>query len=440
MALRRLLLAALALCLPLVGLAQTAAPAAPAAAAAAPAAEAPKASDSVKVTPYGFLLANGYWTGNNLQNNDFPTQANAPNEGGAVLFSARQSRIGLKLSTVDDWSGATIDGVVEFDFNAGHVPGNPTCTLNTTTNVITCTQGQAASTAWYNGLMRLRLASMTASWKTGAGTVSVLAGQDVGIVNTLFAESLAWVANPIFWQAGNLWRRAPQFRLTWANSFGAVGANVAVAALSPATSTAGSPAGAVDFGAGNQSRVPNIEARLGLTAKAGDISGALGLGYHTNKRRIGYGTATQKDITGTLFGVDLDLGLTKYAQVKGEYYNGKGADDTYNGIGAPTTGTGLATEALKSNGMWAQAILKPLPAIWVTGGFGQAEADEAQSAAGARIKNAQVEGGVLVNAGKFWRFGLEYAQVTSTYKAATAGGANTEQKATQLALSSMLKF
>ena len=61
-------------------------------------------------------------------------------------------------------------------------------------------------------------------------------------------------------------------------------------------------------------------------------------------------------------------------------------------------------------------------------------------AASARIKNAQVSGGVIVNAGKFWRFGLEYAAVTTTSKGATAGAASTEEKATQLAVSSMLKF
>ena len=396
-ALQKLLAASLALSLPMAGLAQAAPPA---------------AEDTVKVTPYGFILANAYMTGNSLAANDYPGQATTAARGGAVLYSARQSRLGFRLATKDSWSGADINGVVEFDFNAGHL--------------------STASTAWYNGIMRLRLANMTASWKTGAGSVSVLAGQDYGLVNTLFAESLAWVASPLFWQAGNVWRRAPQFRLSWSDSFGDYGLNAAVAALSPATADGAS----VDFGTGNQSRTPNIEARLGATAKfAPDVTAALGLGYHAGKRRLAYGTANQQDLSDSLFGVDLDLGLTKYAQVKGEYYNGKGADDTYSSIGAAFTGAAPNAEAIKTSGMWAQAILKPMPWLWVTAGYGQAKADEAQSAAGARTDNKQAAGGVLVNAGKFWRFGVEYCQVTTTYK-----GNATDQKATQLAVSSMLKF
>ncbi len=429
---RTFLAGVLALSLPLAAVAQTA-PAAPAA-------------DGVKITPYGFLLANAFFTGNTLQANDYPGRADPALRGGALLFSARQSRVGFKFATKEDWSGADITGVMEFDFNAGHVPGNPTCTQAApvppaTIGVITCTQGAAASTAWYNGLMRLRMASMTATWKTDAGTVSVLAGQDVGIVNTLFAESISWVASPLFWQAGNLWRRSPQFRLSYANTFADIGVNAAVAVLSPAT--ADSP---VDFGSGNQSRMPNVEARVGANAKfAGDISGAIGLGYHTNTRRVSYHTANQQDVSGSLIGVDLDLGLTKYAQVKGEFYSGEGADDSYNGIAAATytlagAPAGTAVKAQKSSGYWAQLIAKPTPWVWVTLGVGHADADKAHAAAASRINNDQVAGGVIFNAGKAWRFGVEYAQVKTEYLTTAGGAATTTQEATQIAVSSQLKF
>jgi len=408
----------LALSLPLAAIAQTA----PAAAAPAPAA------DVVKFTPYGFILANGFFTGNSLADQDYPGAAQATLRGGSVLFSGRQSRIGFKMATRDDWSGADLTGVIEFDFSAGHT--------------------SAVSTAWYNGLMRLRLASMTAAWKTEAGTVSVLAGQDVGLVNTLFAESLAWVAKPLFWQAGNLWRRSPQFRVSWANNFGDFGVNAAVAALSPATTDAasGGAAAAVDFGAGNQSRMPNIEARLAGTAKFGDgITAAVGVGYHMNTRRVSYGTPNQQDVDGNMLGVDVDLGLTKYLQLKGEFYSGAGADDTYNAIGAATytvagAPAGTAVKAQETTGYWAQAIAKPLPWAWVTLGLGHAEADKAHAATGARINSDQLAGGLIFNAGKYWRFGVEYAQVETEYLTAAGGAATTKQDATQIGVSSMLRF
>jgi len=293
--------------------------------------------------------------------------------------------------------------------------------------------------------MLIPLASMTATWNTGAGKFSVLAGQDVGIVNTLFAESLAWVAKPLFWQAGHLWRRSPQFRGTWANTFGDYGVSAAVAVLSPATTQAGTAVPAVtpnpDFGAGNQSRMPNIEARLAGTAKfAPDVTAAVGLGYHMNTRRLAYGTANQLDVDGSLLGVDVDLGLTKFAQVKGEYYTGEGSDDTYNAIGASTYGTGLNVKALKSSGYWAQLIAKPVAWAWITVGIGHGEADKATSATNARIANDQLAGGLIFNAGKAWRFGVEYTQVTSEYLTTAGGAATTKQDATQIGVSSMLRF
>ncbi len=398
---RKLLAGVLALSLPLAAIAQTA-----------------PAADGVKLTPYGFILANGFFTGNSLADQDYPGAAQAALRGGSVLFSGRQSRIGFRMATKDDWSGADLSGVLEFDFSGGQ-----NAALN--------------STAWYNALMRLRLAAMTATWKTSAGNVSVLAGQEYGLVNTLFAESLAWVAKPLFWQAGNLWRRSPQFRLGYANTFGDIGINAAVAALSPATSDAS----AVDFGAGNQSRMPNIEARVGATGKFGpDVTAALGVGYMSSTRRLAYGTANQQDVKGSMLGVDLDLGLTRYAQVKGEFYTGEGADDTYNAIATATYGAAGAVKAQKSSGYWAQAILKPVPWAWITLGLGHAEADKTNSGNNARINNDQLAAGLLFNAGKAWRFGVEYAQVTTEYRGATATAPTTKQDATQIGISSQLKF
>ena len=176
-----------------------------------------------------------------------------------------------------------------------------------------------------------------------------------------------------------------------------------------------------------------------------EVTAALGVGYLKATRRLAYGTPTQQDVDGDMLGVDLDLGLTKYAQVKGEYYTGKGADDTYNGIGAATytvagAPAGTAAKALEASGYWAQAILKPVPWASITLGLGHAEADKTHAATAARINNDQLAGGLIFNAGKYWRFGVEYAQVKTEYRTAAGGAATTKQDATQIAVSSMLKF
>ncbi|ACG72671.1 conserved hypothetical protein [Anaeromyxobacter sp. K] len=424
-ALKKLFVAGLALSLPLATLAQAteAAKPAEAAPAAAPAPAPKPAEETIKVTPYGFVLLNAYWDGNTLVNKDYPGQAQRAgvNEGGAFLMSARQSRVGMRLATSgDNWTGAALTGVIEFDFKAGHVGVAP-----------------QASTTWYNGLMRLRLAAMTATWKTPYGNWAVLAGQEYGLVNPLFAESLAWVADPLFWQAGNLWRRAPQIRLSYNGQFDAVGLSLAAAMLSPAD--AGTP---VDNGYGNRSRTPNFEARAAVSVKAApDIGGTVGVGYHMQTRRYNYGTPDQKDVDGYMLGVDADLNLTQFLQVKGEYYTGKGADDTYNTIGAPTVQTDPPYAKVKGDGYWAQGILKPLPQLWLTIGYGKSKMDDGDlgfvapaNQAATRFENTQLAGGVLVNAGKFWRFGVEAMQVETKYLVGA------DQKATQIALSSQLKF
>ena len=97
--------------------------------------------------------------------------------------------------------------------------------------------------AGYGGWQLLgarRMTKASAWWALpigiAGGTFSVLFGQDYGLVNPLFAESLAWVADPLFWQAGNLWRRTPQISATYAGKFGDIGLTLQAAALSPADS------------------------------------------------------------------------------------------------------------------------------------------------------------------------------------------------------------
>lgn len=446
----RKLLAAAVLSLPLAGLAQTTpppattpaeptpppaaapaptAPAAPAAPAAKPAA-AP--SDAVKVTPYGFVLLNTFFDQGTFQVKDYPGQVTRVDAGDAFLMSARQSRFGVRLALKDDnWTGAELSGVIEFDFKAGHLAG-----------------ATAASTNWYNGLVRLRLAAATASWKMGDNTFAILAGQDYGLVNPLFAESLAWVADPLFWQAGNLWRRSPQIRASYDAKMGDLGFNLAAAILSPADGYAGTTVAGVrtdphgvDFGPGNASGQPDFEARLAGRAKFGDISGTVGVGYHTQKRKYlinttaPVGVSTEDTLTTNVVGVDADVNVTKFLQVKGEYYTGSGSDDTYNGLGTSVFGAAGSRDTVDVDGFWAQAIVKPSPIISLTAGYGEANADkDVITAAATREKNTQLAFGAIFNAGKAWRFGAEFIQVTTTY------GDGQDFDATQFNLNSMFRF
>lgn len=369
------------------------------------------AAPSVKVTPYGFVQLSAFFDANTFAAKDYPATASKAQDGGSFLMSARYSRFGVKLAVDDstNWTGAKLGGGIEFDFKAGH--------LGTT------------STTWYNGVMRLRLAYATADWKTGYGTWQVLAGQNYGIVAPLFATSITWTADPIFWQAGNAWRRAPQARLTYTGGADMLGFNAALAVLSPQTADGTSP----DFGSGNRSRMPSIEGRVGINTKLEPVSIAAGFGYLTGKRRLGASPNTV-DTDTTLMAADVSLG-SKWVDVKGEWFSNKGAGDTYNTI---TPGNhGAANAEGESTGFWAQGVIKPIPELSVTVGYGNEKVDSATAAdlaATARKDNTQLAGGVIVNAGKFWKFGVEVCQTTTKYQD------DVKQDAMQVAVSSMLTF
>lgn len=383
---------------------------------------------SVKITPYGFVQLSGYFDANTFTAKDYPGQVAKAQSGGAFLMSARYSRFGVKLAVDDpsNWTGAKLGGGLEFDFKAGQIATGTDATGKPT----------APSTTWYNGVMRLRLAFVTADWKTDYGTWQVLGGQHYGLVAPLFATSITWTADPLFWMAGNTWRRAPQARLTYTGGENLLGLNAAVAVLSPQTADGTSP----DFGSGNASRTPSVEGRVGINTKLEGVSVAAGVGYLTGKRRVANaGAAGQLDIDGTELAVDLALG-SKWADVKGEWFTQKGAGDTYNGITPGIGGpAGTSQVAGESSGYWAQAVLKPIPELWVHVGYGvetikDSKATAIALAAAARKENSQVAGGVIVNAGKYWKFGVEVCQTTSKY------ADNVKQDGLQTAVSTQLTF
>jgi len=467
------IVAAFAVSLPLLAFAQNppadaSKPAEPAAAApAAPAAEpakpaeappAPPKDEGPKFTWYGFVLANAFFDGGTFAAKDYPGQVtrDPAGAGGAVLFSARQSRIGMKVAMKDtNWTGADLGAQLEFDFKAGYLPTSGTATCQpipgplpaTPSCTVAISAANTPSTAWYNGLMRLRLAYMTATWKGSAGSLQFLAGQAYGLVNGLFAESLAWTADPLFWQAGNIWRRSPQFRLSYNGQFDMVGLVVEAAALNPADAPpAGSvPGAAVDFGAGNRSRSPDIEGHAALTLKLSPTTNFMvGAGINKSKRTYDTG-ANKKDLSPSMIGLEADFNVP-FVEVKGEYFKNDGEADTYNDSSSSVTGAAGTRSLIGSKGFWAQVILKPVPALWVTGGIGDAKGDSGDldkitaSRTGVRAENKQVEAGVIVNAGKAWRFGAEWMKTTSTYLGAAVGDPTFAIDATQFAVSSQLRF
>jgi hypothetical protein len=416
---KRLVAAVLTLSAPLMATAQ-----APAEPAAAPA-PAPKKEEGFKVTPYGFVHAGMYFSSGNFSPKDYAGTIALPNEG-SFNVSARQSRFGFRISGKDTaLTGADLAAVVEADFYGG-IPAT------------------TASTGYHAGPVRLRIAKVTAGWKTPVGNLELLAGQDFTLLSAITAESIAYTANVLFGKAGNFTRRSPQFRATYSNNLGILGISVAAAAINP--TDAHGDVGGIDSGygtessAGNRSRRPEFEGRVALSVKpAADINATVGLSGHTNQRK--YQNATIEDNINVYgFSTDLEMNVP-FLTVKGEYHDFKGLDDTYLGIAKGVVGTlGSPLERIATYAFWGQATLKPFPALWLSCGFGQEEVKDHDKDADPTTttpfltRNRMLDASAIVNAGKNWRFGVEWAKTWTDVRGAD------DRKAYQTVVATQLKF
>jgi hypothetical protein len=374
-------------------------------------------------TLYGFLLLDAFWNSGPFNSKDNANAVKVPtvaDSGGSFIASARGSRVGLRLDGLDSGIlAARLSGVLEFDFKGGHFG--------------------SSSAAWNAFGPRLRLAFGRAEWKTGLGSWQVVAGQDWGLLNNVNPNTVTYGCDPVFVLSGNIYRRTPQVKVGWEWKEASFGVGAAVAMLSPADAdTQGGTA--VDYGVGNKSRQPDLEARLAVSGKVpGVIEGTVGAGYHVGKRRYFFTSGTagvHRDVDATLLGVDADLGITPYLQLKGEYYSGEAAEDGYSGAFAAVFPANPATTAappasfvaVPSDGWWGQATVKPIPELWLAAGYGTARASKGKlsaTAASTRYQSSQLHGAVIVHAGRNLRFSFEAAQTESRY--VVEGGVKAEQ-------------
>jgi len=378
--------------------------------------------------PYGFALFHGFFADAAFENKDnaYHAVANTANDSsGFYNFSVRGSRLGFRVGNLDaSLIGATGSLVLEYDVQGGF------------------TGSATATTRWQAALMRVRLANGKIDWKTPGGNIQFLAGQDFGLVGPVFANSVTYGTDPIFVRAGKIYRRTPQLRLTYGNTWDMFTLNLAVGAF--AASEADGVAN--DFGPGNRSRVPDAEGRALFGLKVpGIFDGTANVAYHVHTRR--YTTATShRDLTAAIVSLGLDASITQWVQVKGEYYMNDGAEDGYAGLLAAVakpTATDLTTyKTLKTTGLWGQLTLKPLPFLWIAGGYGMAEADSAAKAllaAGTWFANTQMHVAIISNLSKNLALSVEGVQVESKHKGAT-GAADVKNKADQISFSMRASF
>jgi len=392
--------------------------------------ESPKPSP-VSFMPYGFFLTNAFFT-DSPGARAYPTPSQCVGTaqcGGAFLIDVRQTRLGARLVFNDTagWTGATLTGLVEIDFNGGYGVG-----VNAAAN--------AVSSVFYSPVIRLRKAYADASWGSEV-KFTLRIGQDDRLVSPLRPVSLAYVANPLFQNAGLLHGRAPmaaaRFDITPKNG---IAISVAAAALDPMDTTvtgtlpAAGFAPAIDFGAGNRSRVPNFEGRIGVGLRM-DGKKVVDLGGWAGWQKNRYftpNTDTAIDQNTYILGGDMTLNLW-IVQVLGSIYKANGYEipGALNSQGvaisvaaAPVRITN--TSAVPAFGGWFQVAVGPPTLFQVYGGWGGTQTPfnaltgsllSTTTPTARAVQSYMWAVGAIGYAGKNWRFSAEYAKDTTWWYA-----------------------
>jgi hypothetical protein len=413
-------------------------------------------------TPYGFILVNSFFSSRPFAADDYPQYAlaapSATNDRG-ILLSTRYNRIGVRIGGLEGM-GAKLGAVLEMDFGFGFViPAGS----NTNQSV------QETNFDFYKPIARMRLGYATATWDAGGAKVTLLLGQDYGLVNPLFAVTLAYIGTPLFQNAGNLYTRSPGAQLR--ADFGKdAGGTIAVAVLNPMDQN-GLPVTVIQnqetptLSSGNRSRIPQLEGRVVGRAKTDVVSAEIGVAGQYHKERYAKGTFTTiaagaapafaangqfLDIDSMLGGVDAVIKLP-FVELRGEGFMGHNFDNYFahlgqGGVNAVTTTAGAVTTlrdvtSKRDKGFWAQAIVTPIQNIQLLGGYGVETPfrQDVPNVAGNRVRNSVAHAGIILAASKNLKFSAEGAY---TYTTTRSGSARSDVTINgyQTALSGQLTF
>lgn len=423
---------------------------------------APPASSSLKlgsvsVTPYGTIVGSAHWNASGFGSAPCPNPCETAESArgatqtdyasfangmpGAFIMSSRLSRFGANLQfPTDGLEGFTLKGQVEIDFGGGFTSsGN--------------------SLAWYVPVPRLRLANTTLKWQfSDAASVSILGGLAPGLIAPLFGIRPI-LHTPIFFYAGNLWRRSPQFRV-----FGEVGGDLAftwgAAMLSPITNLADSATTQVintDFGPGNRSRMPDFEARLGFLYKKEKKTVAdVGVSTHLGRERYFTSAGTDQDVDSFAVALDANLSVGIFG-LRGELFTGHNMDNA-NGnfpgaspsggirfVRAATSGPPDEVAPISTRGGWAQLAITPVQQLHFLGGYGFEDPNDADLAnptlaPTTKLRNQQIYAGLIVTPTKAWFLGLDVIRTTTLYAGEVSDGKGPRLTADQLTLATGASF
>ena len=229
---------------------------------------------------------------------------------GDTVFTARQSIVGVQVSSKTATNGWNASGLAEIDF-FGSRPNDPT--LQPQDRVLNQPR-----------LRRAYLQLDKGSWR-------IVAGQDKMILSPLDPISLSHVAMPLGAAAGDLWAWLPQVRVENRHKFGGSTLVVQAGVLRPsfgdarlndqAGLTGNSTGAAIDSasGFGERSGQPFYQARVAVShAASAGRTATVGLSGHYGRERVG----ADRNEDSWASSLDLTLPIVSHLILRGEAYVG----------------------------------------------------------------------------------------------------------------------
>jgi hypothetical protein len=318
---------------------------------------------SFKVRFYGTLLLNVAGSNGALYGQEVPLwtlpsggtvtypdgTTSTSGENNDLIFTMRQSIVGLAVSSTTSGGGWTPSGLIEADFFGTR----PVDTAEPQDRVLT--------------QPRLRLAYFQLQRKA----VTFVFGQDKMMLSPIDPISLSHVAAPLGATAGDLWAWMPQVRVDVAHSVGGTGLLFQAGILRPQFGDPRletPPPASTSFdisssGLGERTVQPFYQTRFAVMPRLHGHKATLGVAAHYGKEKIG----VDHTLTSWAVAFDGDAPIGSHVVARGEAFKGTnlipfqgGIDQGAAVLASPTTGAPpLQIQDIHAAGGWGELTVLP---------------------------------------------------------------------------------
>lgn len=299
--------------------------------------------------------------------------------GDSVTLHPRLTRLGADLEgpALDALGGARPAAKLEIDFQNG---------------------GRES-----RAVPRYRHAYLALRWDRA----TLLAGQTWDLISPLFPTVNS---DTLMWNAGNLGDRRAQIRWTYDPPGGGVSLGAALGLTGAVDDQDLDGDGVLD---GEESGVPNLQARLGWSRPLGSGELSLGLWGHVAREELTSPLAGETELDGSSVGVDFQVPVAPRLTLRGEAWSGENLSDVRGGIGQGVNAdTG---EEIASQGGWAELAWQATDTYSLYGGATLDAPDEDDLSPGDRQENRSWYLVQRLDLDDAFRVGLDYIHWTTEF-------------------------